>query len=494
MGFWTFQACSMALTLLTIHVVCVCLRQKSKRSNPSLRLPPGPIKLPIVGNALHFIGPFGRNPHRMLARLAATYGPVMSFRAGTAGTFVVVSSPDAAREALVANDAALAARLVPDTARAMAHSSASLLFLPSSDAMWKQHRATIGARFSSGQGLELTRHIRERHARRLAEHFRACSGRPVIIGEAVLGTVLNVVSNIVFSEDVVDMRAQAGKQLFRDLMVSVIKEWTRPNVSDGFPFLAPLDITGSRRRISRDLAKLYKFFDEEFIEPRLRSGEKRGDLFDVVLERLAKSELTRSEITKFFTDIFLTASNTSRITVEWAMALLLKYPDKMKKLRCELAANLLSKDFVEESDLANHPYLLCRGEGDVADAASCASDTPDVPVGTYVLVNLLSIGRDPRVWPDPEEFKPERFLGADQAFYFRGTNFAFRPFGAGRRVCPGMDFAARLEPLVLASILHKIDWTLPARMAPDDIDLQRDRYSMMLELDRPLRAVPVSTV
>ncbi|KAJ1289598.1 hypothetical protein BS78_02G176900 [Paspalum vaginatum] len=477
-------------------------------SSASLPLPPGPAGLPLVGSALHFIGPFSRSPHTVLTGLAGTYGPIMSFRPGMAGDFVVVSSPAAAREALAENDAALGARFVPDVAQALAHSSESVLFLPNSSALWRQHRAVVGAHLSSGLSLGRTSHVRDRHARRLAEivRARARSGTPVAVGDVVLGAVLDVVSNIAFSEDVAGARVQGG-QLFQELMVEVLRDWTKPNVSDAFPFLAPLDLLGSRHRVSRGLMKLYKFFDDEFVERRLLAScddERHGDLLDVVLDRHAKSELTRSEITRFFTDIFLASSNTSRITVEWAMALLLKHRDKMKKVQDELAANLGSKDFVEEHDLHKLPYLhaviketlrlqppaplLPRKV--VADDMSLGGFS--VPIGTYVLVNLWAIGRDPAVWPDPEAFLPERFLGDQQAADFRGLDFAYRPFGAGRRMCPGLDFATRLVPMLLASLLHRVQWRLPSGMAPEDVDL-RDRGSMVLELAKPLHAVPVST-
>ncbi|CAN6210643.1 unnamed protein product [Urochloa humidicola] len=436
----------------------------------------------------------------------------MSFRPGMAGDFVAVSSPAAAREALIDNDAALAARFVPDVARAMAHSSESIFFLPSSSSLWRQHRATVGAHLSAAAAAaaggrrsfddaNATRRVRDRRARGLAESLRARSrsggGAPVVnVGDAVL----DVVSGILFSEDVADTRVQGGGQLFRDLMVAVLEDWTRPNVSDAFPFLAPMDLFGARRRVSRGLTKLYKFFDDEFVERRLANGEHHGDLLDVVLARHAKSELTRSEITKFFTDMFLATGNTSRITVEWAMALLLKHPDKMKEVQTELAASLGSKDFVEECDLDRLPYLHAVVKETlrlqppaplvprkvVVDGMSLGGFS--VPIGTYVLVNLWAIGRDPAVWTRPEEFVPERFLG-NQAADFRGLDFAYKPFGAGRRMCPGLDFASRLVPLLLASILHKIEWRLPAGMAPEDVDL-RDRYSMVLELAKPLHAVP----
>lgn len=91
-----------------------------------------------------------------------------------------------------------------------------------------------------------------------------------------------------------------------------------------------------------------------------------------------------------------------------------------------------------------------------------------VPLGTCILINLWAIGRDPMVWPDPEKFMPERFLSTDpRALHFLGSDFSFKPFGAGRRICPGLDFAARFVPLMLASILHRINWKLPDGMTPD---------------------------
>lgn len=188
-------------------------------------------------------------------------------------------------------------------ATALAHSSESLFFLPNSSPLWKQHRATVAAHLSAGRSLDVTRHIRDRHACGLAENVRARSGTPVKVGEAVLGSVLSVLSSIVLSEDVVSMRVRGG-QRFQDVIVGVLRDWTKPNVSDAFPFLAPVDLLGSRCRVSRGLTKLYDFFNDEFIERRLAGGgenHNHGDLLDVVLAQYGRSELTRPEITEFFT-------------------------------------------------------------------------------------------------------------------------------------------------------------------------------------------------
>lgn len=290
------------VTVITIHVLFV-LRKNKRRSHTggSLPPPPGPAGHPVLGNLLYFFGPLRRNPHRGLASLAETYGPVLSLRLGLTRTIVVVSSPAAAHEALAKNDAALAARLVPDSVCALSYSATSMVFLPSSNALWKQDRNIIGSRFSSARGLDTIRPILEHHAHKLTEHFKACFGKPVIIREAINGTVLNVISNILFSKDVVDLQ---GPQTFKTLIAPVLEEWSKSNLADAFPLLAPVDhLLGSRRRISIHLSKLFRLFDQEIIKERLsgNTGGMHNDVLDVLLARLAQSKLSRQQITTFLT-------------------------------------------------------------------------------------------------------------------------------------------------------------------------------------------------
>ncbi|TVU31364.1 hypothetical protein EJB05_23047 [Eragrostis curvula] len=493
------------LTLVTIHVSSYLVLKYKRRSLPcvSLPRPPGPAGSPLLGNLIYFIGKLRINPHRELASLAKTYGPVLSLRLGLTRTIVVVSSPATYHEAVAKNDAALAARLVPDNVCALSYSATSMVFLPSSNKLWKQDRVIIGARFSSARGLDSIRPILEHHACQLSEHFRACYGKPVVIREAVNATVLNIISNILFSKDVVDLSVK-GSQVFKGLIAPVLEEWSKSNVADAFPFLAPLDhLCGSRRRITIHLAKLFRFFDQEIVEERLRSNKNYNDVLDVLLARHAQSKLTRQEITTFLTDMFIAASDTSTVTVQRAMAQLLRHPDKMEKVRGELAACLGSSSFVKETDLDKmtylqavmkeilrlHPAVPLIPREVVGDGVSLGGFP--VPIGTGVIINLWAIGRDQKAWPEPEEFMPERFLAGSPVHFQGMDDFAYRPFGAGRRVCPGMDYTARSVPLLLASLLHKTEWRLPDGMAPKDVDLS-DRYGTVLDMGTPLRAVPVS--
>ncbi|TVU31322.1 hypothetical protein EJB05_23004, partial [Eragrostis curvula] len=371
---------------------------------------------------------------------------------------VVVSSSAAAQEALDENDTGLADRFMPDSVRALSHCSGSPLFLPSSNPLWRQYRIIMDAHISCGRSLELSRHIRERHTRQLAEHFRARSGDRILFSK----------------DDVVDLSGQ-GPQVLKDLLVELIAVSTKSDISDALPFLAPLDLFGLRRNFADCLDRFYKFLDEEFREPRLASGENHVDVLDAILAQYAESRITRPNVTKFFMDIFTAGSEPSSLTVQWALAQLLRNPEKMENVRNELAANLGSQDSVEESDLDKLPYLHAV----VKETLSC----------TRCFRSYLEWW-DPASWPQPEEFMPERFL-SDQSVDFWGSNFAYKPFSAGRRVCPGMGFAARFVPLLLASTLHKMEWRLPSEMTPEDVDL-RDNYRTVLDLATPLCAVPLS--
>lgn len=294
MAFWVLLACIVLPVLITIVVQHGYMQIHKKIScASSLPPPPGPAGNPLLGNLLYVIGPLRNNPHRGLASLAETYGPILSLRLGLTRTLVVVSSASVAHEALYKNDGALAARLVPDNVCALSYGTTSMVFLPSSNQLWKQLRVVIGAGFSSTRGLDVIRPILERRAGQLAEYVRSCSGEPVNIREAVNGTVLNIISNVLFSEDVIDLSVQ-GTQMFKGLIVPVLEEWSKPSVCDAFPSLAPLEhFLGSRHRISTHLAKLYKFFDQGIIKRRLASAKNHNDLLDGLLSRYAASKLSR---------------------------------------------------------------------------------------------------------------------------------------------------------------------------------------------------------
>ncbi|KAL5802282.1 hypothetical protein ACOSQ4_030587 [Xanthoceras sorbifolium] len=110
------------------------------------------------------------------------------------------------------------------------------------------------------------------------------------------------------------------------------------------------------------------------------------------------------------------------------------------------------------------PLLLPRESRE-----SCEIDGYEIPAKTRVIVNVWAMGRDPRYWTQAETFYPERFLNS--SVDYKGMNFEYIPFGAGRRMCPGISFALSNIELPLAQLLYHFDWKLPNRMRPEDLDM-----------------------
>lgn len=86
-----------------------------------------------------------------------------------------------------------------------------------------------------------------------------------------------------------------------------------------------------------------------------------------------------------------------------------------------------------------------------------------IPAKTRLIVNLKKLQKDPLVWEDPDEFRPERFLTTHKDFDVRGQHTQFIPFGSGRRMCPGVSFANQVMHLTLANLLHGFEIRRPSQ-------------------------------
>lgn len=474
------------------------------RSRPgSTRRPPGPRPLPVIGNILDLRG----NLHHKLAHLARVHGPVLRLKLGLT-TAVVISSRDAAAEAFTRHGRRLAARAIPDASRALRFSERSMVWLPSSSPRWKNLRSIVATHIFSPRSLEAVRGVRERKVRDLVGYFRGRAGREVDVGHAMYGGVLNLVVNSFCSVDVVDLGAESARGL-REVVEDLVELIAKPNVSDLFPFLRPLDLQGRRRYSARQIGKVFRVLDG-IIDPRLgeaeassSGGDKHGDFLGALLELMSTGKITREDVTTILFDVFTAGSDTIAITVEWAMAELLRNPDIMDKVRTEVKGALGSKETIEEPDVMKLPYLLAvvkeamrlHPVAPILLPHQAAEDGVEiggyaVPKGCTVIFNTWAIMRDPEAWERPDEFLPERFLEKAVKVDFRGKYFEFIPFGSGPRVCPGVPMAERVVPFILASLLHAFEWRLPDGMSAEQLDVC-EKFTTANVMAVPLKAVPV---
>ncbi|TVU31193.1 hypothetical protein EJB05_22871, partial [Eragrostis curvula] len=502
------------VSFLSVHFLN--LLKRSRRG-----LPPGPRPLPIIGS-LHLLGD---QPHRSLAGLAKTHGaPLMSIQLGTVTT-VVASHPDAAREILQRHDAVFSNRSPPDATGL--HSKNSSVWLPNAP-RWRAMRKLMGTEMFAPHRLDALGHLRREKVQELVAHVArlADQGRPVNVGRVAFVTSLNLVSGTIFSRDLTSLDDQGDAGEFQEVITDIMEAVGCPNVSDFFPAVAAADLQGWRRSLAKLFARLHRIFDQD-IDKRVsdrRNGEPRkNDFLDLLLDAAAREDdvagLDRDTLRKrenvLFndkygalaclalqglakTDLFSAGSDTSSSTVEWAMVELLRSPHSMAKACDELARVVGSGKDIEESDIGQLPYLQAVVKETFrlhpAVPLLLPRDTQvdvkimgyTIPKGSRVFVNVWAMGRDKEVWPEPEKFMPERFLG--RTVDLRGGDFDLIPFGGGRRICPGMPLAIRMVHLLLASLLHKFEWKLPADAERNGVDMT-EKFGVTLAKAVPLFAI-----
>ena len=183
-------------------------------------------------------------------------------------------------------------------------------------------------------------------------------------------------------------------------------------------------------------------------------------------------------------------TDTTAVTLEWAMSNLLNYPEVLRKARNEIDDKIGFDRLVDEPDIVKLPYL----QNIVSETLRLYPAVPlllphlssndckvagyDVPRGTMVLTNVWAMQRDPTLWEAAEMFKPERFDKAGEAD-------KLLPFGMGRRACPGAGLAQRLVSLVLGTLVQCFEWE---RVGDELVDMTEDKGATLPKLV-PLRTM-----
>ncbi|KAL1547481.1 unspecific monooxygenase [Salvia divinorum] len=470
------------------------------------KFPPGPPRLPILGNILQL----GRNPHKSMAELAKQYGPLMSLKLGT--QFVgVVSSPEMAREILQKQGLVFSMPFSAEAVCVLGHEHMSMGLLSTSSAQWRKLRRISKEHLFSPPALQASQHLRRERLRKLAEHVSNCGG-PMNVGEATFTTMSNLMFGTLFSIEVAgfDDSDSCGRRELREHVNSLMRVAGAPNIADFFPLLASFDPQGLRRKLTYHLGSLMGLI-QTLIDERLQARtaldyHNKNDSLETLLDLVQGHEydLSIEEIKHMFVDLIIAGSDTSAATTEWAMVELLLHPDKLAKLKAELKNVLGDQNCIlEESDISKLPYLQATVKEVLRYHPAAPLLAPHVaedetkingyliPKHAKIFINIWAISRDPNIWKNPDRFEPERFL--DNGIDFGGRHFELIPFGSGRKVCPGMPLASRMLHCMIATLCHNFDWKL--EQGTESKQFQReDVFGLVLQKKTPLWAIPINKV
>ncbi|CAI0439241.1 unnamed protein product [Linum tenue] len=435
------------LTLATILVVTllIILKQKLSKTAAVSNLPPGPWKLPIIGN-IHQMA--GDQPHRRLRDLARKYGPdVMSLQLGEL-SYIVISTPEAAKPADI-----------------LSYGFKDIVLAPYGE-HWRQMRKICTLELLSAKRVQSFRHIREEEVSNLVDSLTAASGEPVDLTR-MLSTVTSSITS----------RAAFGKaQELTDAFMVVIE-----NISDLLPALTGFKAKLEKMRKASDSVLDQVIEDHKSRRRAGRNGDgEKEDLVDVLLNLQEKQNLgvpITTEVIKAITsEMFLAGIETSTTVMEWVMSAMINDSRVLQKAQQEVRQvyggddgknhfgeakldQLKYLDMVIAESLRLHPPLPLLIPRENRDK-NVSFGSYEVSVNTNVIVNAWAINRDPRYWTEAERFFPERFV--DCPIDYTSTDLQFIPFGAGRRMCPGVSFGMKIVKLTLASLIFHFDWKLPA--------------------------------
>ncbi|KAJ4700809.1 Cytochrome P450 [Melia azedarach] len=468
--------------LLSLFVLAKTVIQGSKGKKSYRKLPPGPWRLPLIGN-LHQL--FGSLPHRALRDLATKYGPLMRLQLGEVSA-IIVSSPEIAKEVMKTHDTIFSRRPFLFYLKYVTYDYTDIVFSPYGN-YWRQLRKICTTELLNTKRVQSFQSIREVEVLNLIKAIHSNQESVINLSDKLFATAFGITGRAAFGKKCKDQDA------FISFLIELIKIVSGFSLPDLYPSVKLLqDISGMRwkaaklhEKSDRILEEILKEHREKKLTTKNGQAEEEEDLVDIFLELQQDGDpefpITDNNIKSVIFDIFAGGGETSSTTLEWAIAELLKNPRVMKEAQAEVRRVFDRKGNVEENGIQELKFLKAVVKETLRlhpplplllpreSSESCEINGYEIPEKTRVIVNAWAIGRDPRHWNEAETFFPERFL--DSSVDFRGTDFEYIPFGAGRRICPGITFALPNIELPLAQLLYHFDWKLPNGMKQEDLDM-----------------------
>ncbi|KAJ0797387.1 Germacrene A acid 8-beta-hydroxylase [Helianthus annuus] len=458
-------------------------------------LPPGPPKLPIIGN-IHLLDKIA--PHRNLRNLARKYGPIMHLRLGQVST-VVISSPRLAHEIMKTQDLSFADRPTTTTSQIFFYKASNIAWARYGN-YWRQMKKICTLELLSAKKSRSFFYIREEELTRTYKFLDFSSGTPITLRDTIQEMVNNVVSRATLGD------VSEDRQFIIDSTYTMLKSFNSFNLFNYYPSLSFINVISGKQAQWLKMHKevdviLEKILREHRSRPRGKNDHE--DLVDVLIRIKDTGDLdmaiTDDNIKAIILEMLTAGTSSSSMTIEWAFTEMMRNPKILKKAQSEVRS-VVKGDRVTEADIQNLDYtklviketLRLHGVPILVpreNQEDCVVNGYDIPAKTRLLVNAWACATDPDSWEDPDSFIPERF--ENNSIGYSGADFEFIPFGAGRRICPGMNFGMGTVEYVVANLLLHYDWKLPDGMKPHDIDMREITGISTLPI-HPLQIVPIS--
>jgi cytochrome P450 len=445
--------------------------------------PPGP-RDGLFGITFH--GPMSRDPLGFAARVAREHGDFAFVRLGWVRLYLV-NRPDLIREVLVTK--ARSFRKLTRQMRALRKIEGEGLVV-AEEPTWGRHRPVVQGSFHPRHFARYAETVVALTRRRIAR-WRA--NEPFDLAAEMNELALEVIARLVFNEDVAD-RAAGLRDAVHAFRRAMQGEGGTPVV---LPDWLPLPSKIRQRRAIREVDDLIW----QLIRTRQADGGGDDMLGQILTAVGGRPELgiTGREIRDEVATLFVAGHDTTSAALAWLWFALSRNPEAERRVLREV--DDLGPGPITFADLPRLKYL----EMVVKEAMRLYPATAflfgrealeDLDLGGYrvrrgswIFISPYIVQRDPRLFPDPETFDPERFAPGRAD---RMVPYSYLVFGAGARACIGNALATTEQVLVAATVLQQYRLTLD--QAPPEPEMEvvlRPRGGLRMRAEPRRVPVPV---
>jgi cytochrome P450 len=431
-------------------------------------LPPGP-RMPAAAQALRYAS----DPLNFLIKLQRRHGDIFTVRFPYFGRLVYVTRPDLVKEVFTGSPAQMHAGEANATVLEPALGPNSVLTLD--DAPHMRQRKLLLPPFH-GERIEAYGKLMREVTLREMESWPV--GEAFALRPHTQRITLAVIMRAVFG-------VHDEQRLVR--FERLIEEFSRRvNAVIAFPFLRRnLGPLSPWAKFLKARKAMDEFIYEEIALRRteVETGEEHEDVLSLLLE--ARHEdgepMSDEELRDELVTVLGAGHETTATGLAWAMERLLRNPEVLGRLRKSIAAG--ESDYLDatiKETLRTRPVIV-----DVARKLTAPLSIAgyELPAGTYVLPAIAALHNRADIFPEPERFRPERYLDG------KADTYAWIPFGGGVRRCIGAAFAEYEMGVVLRAILERAELSAPdpkpEKAKVRNITLAPGRGTRV-RLDRPL--------